>query len=193
MTQQQYVAAPRSAGKLRAASAAVAALAALTMAPAHADPGLHFAYARDTGEGINKAELGLNWDTPYKWGNPQGWQLKVQGEVNVAHWDARRGTNQRDVWELGLSPILRLEKRGGSVVPFAEASVGVRLLSHTSTSDEHRFSTAFQFSDMVGLGVAFGPQQRIEAGVRYQHISNASIKRPNPGTDFLTGYVRYRF
>lgn len=78
-------------------------------------------------------------------------------------------------------------------MPFVEASVGARVLSHASTSDQHQFSTAFQFSDMVGVGVAFGPKQAAEAGFRFQHISNAGIKEPNPGSNFYAGYLRYRF
>ena len=73
------------------------------------------------------------------------------------------------------------------------ASVGLRVQSHTGTSDEHRSGTAFQFSDMVGIGVGFGKNANTEAGFRFQHISNASIKGPNPGSNFYTGYVRYRF
>lgn len=48
-------------------------------------------------------------------------------------------------------------------------------------------------SDMVGFGVAFGPKLNAEAGFRSQHISNAGIKAPNPGSNFYTGYLRYRF
>ncbi|MGT2433876.1 acyloxyacyl hydrolase [Cupriavidus basilensis] len=66
-------------------------------------------------------------------------------------------------------------------------------LSHVSTSNEHYFSTAFQFSDMIGVGVAFGSQQQFQMGYRFEHLSNASIKRPNPGTDLNELYLRYTF
>lgn len=46
---------------------------------------------------------------------------------------------------------------------------------------------------MVGFGVSFGPKLNAEAGFRSQHISNAGIKTPNPGSNFYTGYLRYRF
>ncbi|KAA6120113.1 acyloxyacyl hydrolase [Cupriavidus cauae] len=190
MTQQQE----RTARSLRRSAALCCAAATLiAAAPAQADPAVHVAYGRDPGHGLNKYEVGLNWDSGFAYGNPQGWLAKLQWEVELARWNARSGNNRRDVTELGFSPILRVEKHGWSVVPFAELSVGLRLMSATSTSDSHDYSTAFQFSDMVGVGVAFGPQKRAEAGFRFQHISNASIKRPNPGTNFYTGYVRYRF
>ncbi|WP_428979478.1 acyloxyacyl hydrolase [Cupriavidus oxalaticus] len=160
---------------------------------AHADPAVYAAFGRDPGHGINKYEIGVNWDSGFAWGNPHGWLARLQWEVALAQWNARSGTNRQDVTEFGFSPILRVEKRGGAVVPFLEASVGARVLSHTSTSDEHRYSTAFQFSDMIGLGLAFGPRAAAEAGFRFQHLSNAGIKGPNPGTNFYTGYLRYRF
>ena len=111
----------------------------------------------------------------------------------MAFWDSRSGTNRQNVAEFGLTPILRVEKRGSYFVPFAEAGVGLRLLSHTSTSSEHAFGSAFQFGDMVGVGVGFGKNAATEVGFRFQHISNAGIKEPNPGSNFYTGYVRYRF
>ncbi|WER47685.1 acyloxyacyl hydrolase [Cupriavidus sp. WKF15] len=162
-------------------------------APAWAEPAIHAAFGRDPSHNINKYEIGINWDSGFAWGNPQSWQARLQWEAELAQWDSRSGTRQQNVTEFGFSPILRVEKRAWSLVPFLEASIGVRLLSHTSTSEEHNFSTAFQFSDMVGIGVAFGPKLNAEAGFRFQHVSNAGIKAPNPGSNFYTGYMRYRF
>ena len=58
-----------------------------------------------------------------QYGNPQGWLFRLQAEVNVAGWDARGGTNQQNLFEFGISPIFRVEKRGSYFVPFAEALV----------------------------------------------------------------------
>lgn len=127
------------------------------------------------------------------YGNPNGWLFRLQAEVNAAMWNSRGGNRAQNLAELGVSPILRIEKRGGSIVPFIEGSVGVRVLSHAGTSDEHRIGSAFQFSDMLGVGVGFGKNANAEVGFRFQHVSNASIKEPNPGANFLTGYARYRF
>lgn len=158
-----------------------------------AHPAVQAAFARDTDHGINKYEIAVNFNTPIQYGNPDGWLFRLQAEANMGYWDARSGTNRQNLMEFGLTPILRVEKRGGYFVPFLEAGVGLRLLTHTSTSDQHNFSTAFQFGDMVGLGVGFGKNAATEVGMRFQHISNAGIKEPNPGTNLYTGYVRYRF
>nr|WP_242431768.1 acyloxyacyl hydrolase [Burkholderia ambifaria] len=156
-------------------------------------PAVHLGYGRDTSHDINKYELGINFNTPIQYGNPEGWLFRLQAEANIAGWNTRGETNKRDLTELGLSPILRLEKHGGHVVPFVEGSVGVRILSHAGTSDQHRMGSAFQFSDMVGVGVGLGKNAATEIGFRFQHISNAGIKEPNPGSNFYSGYVRYRF
>ena len=169
---------------------ALATSAACGAALCHAAPAVQVGVGRDPSHNINKYEIGLLWDSGFAWGNPQGWQTRLQWEVDLARWDARAG---RNVTEVGVSPVFRLEKRGGTMVPFLEGSVGVRLVNHVSTSPEHYYSTAFRFSETIGFGLAFGKELDMEIGFRFQHLSNAGIKKPNPGTDFVTGYVRYRF
>jgi lipid A 3-O-deacylase len=157
------------------------------------DPGVHVAMGRDPSHGINKYEVGINWNTPLMYGNPDGWLVRLQVELEVAGWDARSGTNPQNLFEFGATPIVRFQRGGTAIIPFFELGVGPRLLTHTSTSKEHNFSSAFQFSDMAGFGVAFGQRHSTEVGFRFQHISNAGIREPNPGSNFYTGYVRYRF
>ncbi|MFS8974538.1 acyloxyacyl hydrolase [Cupriavidus necator] len=160
------------------------------MTNSHADPMVHVAFGRDHSHNINKYEIGLLWDSGFAWGNPQRWQTTLHWEVDLAQWDSGKG---RDVTEIGFSPVFRLERRGGSIVPFLEGSVGFRIMSHVSTSPSHNYSSAFQFTEIIGFGLAFCKELACELGFRYQHISNASIKKPNPGTDFITGYLAYRF
>nr|WP_308645911.1 acyloxyacyl hydrolase [Ottowia beijingensis] len=45
----------------------------------------------------------------------------------------------------------------------------------------------------AGAGRAVGRDARSTLGVRYQHISNAGIKKPNPGMDFVLLYYTHRF
>lgn len=178
---------------VRARQLAVVALAAGAATLCHADPAVHVAFGRDYPHDIDKYEIGVQWYSGYAWGNPQGWQTSLLWEVDLAQWQARRGTPRQNVTEGGFSPVFRLQEHGGAIEPFLELSVGVRLMSHTSTSPSHNFSTAFRFSGTIGFGVAFGRNLAGEAGVRFQHLSNAGIKKPNPGTDFITGYLAYRF
>lgn len=183
----------RHPSRRRLACRAGLAAALLTAAAAHADPSVQLGYAVDSKHDIEKVELALAWDSGFGWGNPDGFRLGLNWEANVARWRSTSDNNPRNPWEFGLSPIFRLAWQRHNWVPFLELSIGVRLLTDTRTSDDHTYSTAFQFSDMAGIGVAYGRDQRFAAGYRYQHISNAGIKTPNPGTDFHTVYLRYRF
>lgn len=43
------------------------------------------------------------------------------------------------------------------------------------------------------VGAQFGNRQQYQAGLRFQHVSNAGIKDPNPGINFSQLYVQYNF
>jgi hypothetical protein len=51
----------------------------------------------------------------------------------------------------------------------------------------------FQFGNNVGAGYRFGAKGAFDLGVRYQHLSNASIKRPNNGINFTQVRLQYWF
>lgn len=132
------------------------------------------------------------WTRPTPLWQGDAWRLRLRHEGVLAAWHVPRA---KDLVEIGYSPVLRLERplSGGSSVLFLEGSIGVRLLSHTRVSQEHRMSTAFQFADMLGVGMQFGREARSTLGLRIQHLSNLGIKKPNPGIEFLQLYYSYRF
>jgi hypothetical protein len=132
------------------------------------------------------------WNRPTPLWKGESWRLRLRHEVVLSAWHVPRA---RDLVEVGYSPVFRLERPldGGGRVFFVEGSIGVRLLSHTRVSDEHRMSTAFQFADMLGMGMQFGRESRSTLGVRLQHMSNLGIKKPNPGINFLQVYYSHRF
>ena len=132
------------------------------------------------------------WTRPAPLWQGDAWRLRLRHEGVLAAWHVPRA---KDLVEIGYSPVLRLERplSGGNSVFFLEGSIGVRLLSHTRVSQEHRMSTAFQFADMLGVGMQFGREARSTLGLRLQHLSNLGIKKPNPGIEFLQLYYSYRF
>jgi lipid A 3-O-deacylase len=98
------------------------------------------------------------------------------------------------VWDIGITPVFRLERAARTAaVPYVEAAVGFHLLSDLRVNFRRNFSTHFQFGDHVGAGVRFGPEQRYDASVRFQHLSNGGLARPNPGINFLQLRLAYRF
>lgn len=179
-------------GASRRAGAALL-LGTLTTLAQGAPPGfdLSVVAAHATTDQVHKAGLVAGWARPDPLWQGSQWQLALRHEVELSFWRAPRG---QDVVEFGYSPVLRLERptaRGNLF--FVEASIGVRGLSHTRVSADRDLNSHFQFSDVLGAGWQWGPQGRSTLGVRFQHLSNAGIKEPNPGINFGQIYYRQRF
>ena len=139
---------------------------------------------------VKKAGVIAGWNRAEPLWAGQSWELALRHELELAGW---RVPEAKNILELGYSPFLRFQQRGSGTRFFAEASIGVRLLSDTWISDTKTLSTHFQFSDQLGAGLMFGAQSQHTLGVRIQHLSNAGIKRPNPGINFANIYYSYRF
>ncbi|SAL57841.1 deacylase [Caballeronia arvi] len=172
----------------------ICAALGMASAAAHADR-----FGVQIGGGVSnrdfkKADLGLVWDPNLTWWEIGGYHFTLLGEGHVGYWHSTLdyATNP-DIWEFGVTPMLRFVKSSGYFRPFIEIGVGVRLLSHARITPFFTASTAFQFSDVVGVGMIFGEKQSYQAGFRYQHLSNAGIKEPNPGINFSQLYLQYNF
>lgn len=142
---------------------------------------------------VRKLDLGFVWDPNLTWWEIGGWHFALLGEAHAAWWHTDEGNVHEDIGEFGVTPVVRFIKSAGYFRPFIEAGVGVRLLTHPRISSNYTLSTAFQFADMVGVGAQFGEHQQYQFGYRFQHVSNASIKEPNPGINFQQIYVQYNF
>ncbi|MFT4190500.1 MAG: acyloxyacyl hydrolase [Comamonas sp.] len=142
---------------------------------------------------IKKVGFGLVWDSHAPLWQGQLWQVRLLHEVQLGYWDVPRAKN---ILEVGYSPFFRLQRgtvSAGGWTPFIEASIGVRAISHTRLDSDITMSTAFHFSDTLGAGIQFGNQMQSTIGVRFQHLSNAGIKRPNPGINFTQLYYQQSF
>lgn len=173
---------------------AIALSLGLVSAAAHADRfGLQVG-GGITDRDINKVDVGVVWDPGLTWWEIGGFHFTLLGEGHVAYWHStvNYATNP-NIWEFGVTPVLRFVKSSGTFRPFIEAGVGVRVLSHTRITPYFTVSSAFQFADMVGVGAIFGAKQNYQAGFRFQHVSNAGIKEPNPGINFSQLYLQYNF
>lgn len=141
---------------------------------------------------VQKLDLGLVWDPGLHWWEIGGWHFSLVGEGHVAYWRTH-GNIHSTIYEVGVTPMLRFIKSAGDIRPYIEAGVGLRLLSHPDISTNYTLSSAFQFTDIVGVGAQFGRRQQYQVGFRFQHISNADIKEPNPGINFSQLYLQYNF
>ncbi|MES3025395.1 MAG: acyloxyacyl hydrolase [Pseudomonadota bacterium] len=112
--------------------------------------------------------------------------LTGQWDASLAYWRATSYRNtpgqKQNIAGIGVSPVLRLQGRGGKGW-YAEAGIGVYLLSDYYDNDGNKLSTRFQFGDQIGLGYVFS--NKWDAGLKLQHFSNGSLKRPNNGVNFF--------
>lgn len=171
-----------------------AVLLAVGLGAAHAAGGFDLALTAATGEKASVSKFGLiaGWTRAEPLWQGQRWRLALRHEFELAAW---RVPHARNLLEAGYSPVLRLERPLASAhsALFFEGSIGVRVLSHTHIGPSREMSTAFQFSDMLGLGWQWGADGRSTVGLRLQHLSNGGIKKPNSGMNFAQIYYRYRF
>lgn len=137
--------------------------------------------------------VGAIWKT--EWAEPfGGGDLSVYWEVSLGRWfaDQADGSGSDSAWvtQIGATPVLRWTSRA-SVHWFVEGGIGANFLLPIYRSSDKRFSTSFNFGDHIAVGARFGEYDRHELALRIQHFSNAGIKHPNPGENFLQ--LRYAF
>jgi hypothetical protein len=104
---------------------------------------------------VNKVDLGAVLDPQWSWWAIAGWTFTAGFEGRIAYRHSSTADKHDNIFEFGVTPVLRFIKSSGAIRPYVEAGVGV--------------------------GASFGSRQLHEAGFRFQHLSNAHIKEPNPG------------
>lgn len=108
-----------------------------------------------------------------------------QAGISAWHSDAPGGA-RRSLVGVGLTPMLRWPLSWAPARGlFAEAGIGPRLWSGLSIGTHQRFGTEFEFGTIIGVGTRFGEGERYEISLRVEHLSNASIRQPNPGINFI--------
>jgi hypothetical protein len=173
---------------------AAVALFFIGSASAHADQfGIQFG-AGVADHDVRKLDFAGVWDPGLQWWHIGGFHFTLVGEAHAAYWNVgESGAVHPDIWEFGLTPVIRIIKDTGWFRPFFEAGIGVRLLTHARQTADRTMSSSFQFADLVGVGAQFGSHQNYQVGVRFQHLSNAGLDQPNPGANFSQIYVQYNF
>ena len=137
----------------------------------------------EVGSGTRQVDMwriGAQWQQDSHWLAERNWHL---------YWDATLGTWDSDTGSLvdvGLTPVFRYAQ--AKYGPYVEGGVGFHVLSETAISSAIDFSTQFQFGSHVGAGYRFN---RYDLSLRLQHLSNAGIKNPNPGINFLQLRLQY--
>lgn len=155
-----------------------------TTTPTHAWlPGGVSLQLGESRDGTRMTTLGLHWHSGWRhdwWGG----QLGYSTEAQLGHWraDGLRG-GQETYTHMALVSLLRNRADGGRSRWFIEGGIGVSLTDNVYRSPHKQFSTRFNFVDVIGVGYSFGAARQHELGLRVVHISNADIRKPNPGMD----------
>ena len=147
-----------------------------------------------SGQKVRMARVALQSDWEVRWLASNGRHLGGYWDVSAAYW---RGTAYRNVpgqhqniAVVGVTPVLRYA-RDDRLGWYVEGGIGANLFSELYNNADNRLSTAFQFGDHLGVG--YVTANKWDLGLKFQHYSNASIKRPNSGVNLLVASVRYRF
>ncbi len=148
----------------------------------------------DGSDGTSVLRAGIKKNWRHSWFTGGAWYLGGYWDTELAVMEADRG-NTEEVFGLSITPVLRYQRDArlsSGVTPFAEAGLGVHLLSGTHIGNND-LSTAFQFASLVGVGLGFGERGQYELTYRFTHFSNADIKQPNDGIDLHLLKLGYNF
>jgi lipid A 3-O-deacylase len=118
-------------------------------------------------------------------------ELTAHTELLLNRWSADAlGGGDLDLTQVAVLPSLRMRLDRGASPWFIELGIGASWMDRDFITPRKQFSTRWNFYDVVGMGHTFGgPNGRHELGLRWNHVSNAGLRHPNPGQDFLQ--VRY--
>jgi hypothetical protein len=148
----------------------------------------------DDSDGTEVLRIGIQKLWRHSWFDSGAWYLGGYWDSELAFMEVDRGSTD-EAYGLSITPVLRYQRDArlsSGLTPFAEAGLGIHLLSETNIGSND-LSTAFQFGSLVGLGVGFGERGQYELSYRFTHISNADIKKPNDGLDLHLLKLGYRF
>jgi hypothetical protein len=121
---------------------------------------------------------------------PTGVSFSVLPTGLVSKWQADIGHYALHNEEIALVPVGQFAWHLGSVVLDASFGFGPSYISKTNFAIKSK-STHLQFSDEMGIGIS-DPNQRIRLDFTYRHVSNADLKKPNNGMNFIGVGLTYR-
>ena len=153
-----------------------------------------FTVEAGAGEEVQIVRAGVQWNWEQRWFQSNGNHIGGYWDLSIAQW---RGTKHQNVdgknqyiTSIGITPVFRWQ-RDDLKGFYGEVGVGANLLSELYNNNNKKLSTAFEFGDHIGFGYVFNND--VEIGIKYLHYSNAGIKKPNDGADFILMRLRYPF
>jgi lipid A 3-O-deacylase len=115
-------------------------------------------------------------------------------EFSVANIDEQKYRGVTDsshsITDFGLTPAVRWYAHSG-YGPYAELGVGLNYMTEKINNNDRVTSTHFQFGDHIGAGYRFS--NKVDLLLKFQHYSNADIRKPNPAVNFVMLKLTYAF
>ena len=142
------------------------------------------------GVGTKMVRLTTDWNWHKQWDVGRNWTASGLWEAGIGNWHNDR-TGGRTLWEIGLTPVLRLNSKHSGF--FWEAGIGVHIMSQNRIDASRVFGSHFNFGDHIGFGWHLGDHGRYELGYRFQHLSNGDTTMPNAGINFQQIRLGYNF
>ena len=181
---------------LKTLAGIAATFAAVLLSPAgHAADGMVDSASFELGTNPQQRmfRVAVQKDWEQRWFAGGGRHLSGYWETNLALWRLNAYRNvrgqEKNIAVIGFTPVLRYQN-DSKLGLYGELGVGVNLLSTLYKNEDKELSTAFQFGDHVGVGYTTA---KWDFGLRFQHYSNASIKSPNAGANWIVAKAAYRF
>jgi lipid A 3-O-deacylase len=140
-----------------------------------------------SGNGVDLWRAGIQWKWQKRWFEGKDWHVGGYWDLQLGQWNGAS-----NITDISLTPTFRLQRNAG-YGPYLEGAIGFHYLSGKNITAGKQFSTNFQFGDHIGAGMRFGDQGNWDLGVRFQHVSNGGIKKPNPGINFTQLRLQYHF
>ena len=142
----------------------------------------------------HEGSAGVTWDWGDEWSAGRG-RLTGLWEISVSRWSYPALDGRQAAWlgKFGVTPVFRYTPDAGTSAWFMEGGVGGNLTTTIYETERKRFSTRFNFGSHVGVGFEFGPGHQHELTLRAEHFSNAGIRHPNPGENFVQLRYAYHF
>ena len=144
--------------------------------------------------GTSMAGVALLWDWDFERLRRKA-ELTAHTELMVNRWryDAADGVGKDQLTQLVLLPTLRMRLARGASPWFIEMGIGASFTDRAYETPRKRFSTRWNFYDVLGVGHTFGADGRHEVGLRLNHVSNGGFRHPNPGENFVQLRYMARF
>jgi len=114
------------------------------------------------------------------------WPMTVTMESSVNFWEYGEHNQHDSNVIIAMSPIFRFPVATAFQKQIElELGVGLSLMDDTKFAGKD-VSTHYQFEDRIGFSTTFGDHDEYRLSLRYLHYSNAGLKKPNPGLDFIS-------